>query len=106
MAGMWELPELELEPDEDPALIVRHSITNTNYYVRIYRVTEASAQLKNKDAPRQWVRGKNLEATALTGLARKVLKRMGRMVITPEAAAETDETVEQKGAEEGLRANS
>jgi len=37
MPAMWELPEI-LRPDEDdePVMIVRHSITYTNYYVRIY----------------------------------------------------------------------
>jgi A/G-specific adenine glycosylase len=97
MAGMWELPELEEEPGEDPALIVRHSITNTNYYVRIYRVTEETAHLKHEEATRQWVKGKSLEATALTGLARKVLKRLGRMVIAPE----TGEKREERKAAEG-----
>jgi A/G-specific adenine glycosylase len=103
MAGMWELPELEEEPKDDPALIVRHSITNTNYYVRVYRVTEESALLKNKLAARVWVKGKRLEETALTGLARKVLKRMGRMVAAPEPAAEQKRGA-RKVAEEVQRA--
>jgi A/G-specific adenine glycosylase len=103
MAGMWELPELDEEPDEDPALIVRHSITNTNYYVRIYRVTEESAQLKNRSAARAWVRGKRLEETPLTGLARKVLKRMGRMVVTPELAEERGDDSPENSAEDEQR---
>ncbi|MBV9572973.1 MAG: A/G-specific adenine glycosylase, partial [Acidobacteriales bacterium] len=38
MAGMWELPEITSErPRREPCLSLRHSITNTDYVVRVER---------------------------------------------------------------------
>ncbi len=70
MAGMWELPELEgKNEDASPFLTLRHSITVTNYTVHIWRES-ASRDVKGK-----WVPVSRLEQFALTGLARKILRR-------------------------------
>ncbi|MGB7602444.1 MAG: A/G-specific adenine glycosylase [Candidatus Sulfotelmatobacter sp.] len=71
MAGMWELPELhEKNGDASPFLTLRHSITVTNYTVHVWREA-GSPNLKGK-----WVHLGRLEQFALTGLARKILRRM------------------------------
>ncbi|MHB1698924.1 MAG: A/G-specific adenine glycosylase [Acidobacteriaceae bacterium] len=45
MPRMWELPEIELSAvDNQPALLrLRHSITSTNYYVRIHAALESGS---------------------------------------------------------------
>jgi A/G-specific adenine glycosylase len=70
MAGMWELPELDgKNGDASPFLTLRHSITVTNYTVQVWRVV-ASSHVKGK-----WVPVGRLDQFALTGLARKILRR-------------------------------
>ena len=70
MAGMWELPEIARPADRArPDVMVRHSITVTDYTVRVWRAP----------APKR-VRGKlvavdRLARVALTGLARKILRK-------------------------------
>lgn len=79
MAGMWELPGLNPEraPEEKKALTVRHSITDTNYYVSIYELGAAEERdLTRSEMARRWVAGDELHGLALTGLTRKVLKRL------------------------------
>lgn len=79
MAGMWELPGMDPErsPEEKKALTVRHSITDTNYYVSIYRLAaKEEKDLPKTKAARQWFAVEELERLALTGLTRKVLKRL------------------------------
>ncbi|MGB8581659.1 MAG: A/G-specific adenine glycosylase [Candidatus Sulfotelmatobacter sp.] len=74
MAGMWELPELEgKNGDASPFLTLRHSITVTNYTVHIWREA-GSRNVKGK-----WVPVCRLEQFALTGLARKILRRAEAM---------------------------
>jgi A/G-specific adenine glycosylase len=72
MAGMWELPEL---PDNNgvgsPSFTLRHSITTTDYAVRVWRVT-VPVGIGGK-----WIRVERLTLVALTGLARKILRRAG-----------------------------
>jgi len=69
MAGMWELPQI----DEDllngavPVARLRHSITDTDYKVLIFRVAQLDA------ANGAWCRQKQWQRMALTGLARKIL---------------------------------
>jgi len=78
MPDMWELPTLEGPPEGlQPALRVRHSITNTNYYVEIYKVDAASPLLQNRTLGLTWKQDDMLQSLALTGLARKVLERSG-----------------------------
>jgi A/G-specific adenine glycosylase len=74
MAGMWELPELDgKNGDTSPFLTLRHSITVTNYTVHIW-LEAASRDVKGK-----WVSVSRLEQFALTGLARKILRRAEAM---------------------------
>lgn len=80
MPGMWELPEVEMEEaDQDRVeLTVRHAITVTNYYVRILRLSEREAKRRLATAceQRKWFRTSELHQLPLTGLTRKVLKRL------------------------------
>lgn len=66
MAGMWELPEV---PESDaPVLKLRHSITTTDYHVHVHAVSRGAGR---------WVPLDAVSALPLTGLARKVLTRLG-----------------------------
>jgi A/G-specific adenine glycosylase len=72
MPGMWELPELLSLPESSTELLtLRHAITVTNYTVRILACTEQPALESSK-----WVPVTQLSEIALTGLARKALKRL------------------------------
>jgi A/G-specific adenine glycosylase len=79
MPGMWELPHLKegQEYADSVLLTVRHAITNTNYYVTVHGV-EASERnrLVRAAGERQWVPLLELHARPLTGLTRKILKRL------------------------------
>jgi len=79
MAGMWELPEID-SAHADAArrlLDVRHSITVTNYYVTVYGYhADAESDLPQSKGTRRWVESRELAEIPLTGLARKVLKRL------------------------------
>ncbi len=84
MPGMWELPEVPLESvtGEPELLSVRHSITNTNYYVRIFAArTDGSSKPVARIAGTIWTRTATLNSLALTGLARKVLRRLELMIV-------------------------
>jgi A/G-specific adenine glycosylase len=70
MAGMWELPESEHDPDEKPLLSVRHSITDTDYVVHVY-----ARKAKSLGGGR-WFGAAVLDRLALTGLTRKVLRKV------------------------------
>ncbi len=97
MPGMFELPPLPEDAVEgrEPALRVRHGITNTNYYVRVFQPeTRDDSALRMAvpatDRVLHWVAVKRLGDQPLTGLARKILMRM--KVMKPKAlAAETPE---------------
>jgi A/G-specific adenine glycosylase len=79
MPKMWELPKLaDAEVSEDEtALVARHAIMNTNYYVRVRNVQvedlEAIAATKNQ---RRWASEEELQQLPLTGFARKALRRL------------------------------
>ena len=77
MPRMWELPGApEGLPDEAVLMTVRHAITNTNYSVTVFALGAAQRRMLQGDAERmRWVQARELEGLALTGLARKVLKR-------------------------------
>ena len=85
MASMWELPEISarlagtLEPrsphDHEakqaslaPLFTLRHSITVTDYTVQVWHSTSPGAA-------GEWVALRRLPKLALTGLARKILRR-------------------------------
>ena len=80
MPGMWELPEVAmLDTDtERVELTVRHSITITNYQVRVLRFAEQEASLRFPlgENMRQWTASSELSTLPLTGLTRKVLQRL------------------------------
>jgi A/G-specific adenine glycosylase len=84
MAGMYELPALPIDAagDTEPMLRLRHSITNTNYYVQIFAETRAlKRETVAAESDLNWVRTNKLGEMPLTGLARKVLMRLGVMVV-------------------------
>jgi len=71
MPGMWELPALSGTTSNGQLMMtLRHSITNTDYVVRVFSVP-------SHDETGRWVRLDSLERIALTGLTRKILKRLG-----------------------------
>jgi A/G-specific adenine glycosylase len=78
MAGMWELPVyipgVEAKTGESPEFTVRHAITVTNHVVDVY-VRSGAARGVDGD----WVQVSALSERALTGLTRKVLRRVGCM---------------------------
>jgi A/G-specific adenine glycosylase len=94
MPGMYELPPLPFDThnakngdridDREPILRLRHAITNTNYYVRIFAPTGPMDKVLQRSvplAPRDlhWVKTSSLGSLPLTGLARKVLARLDVM---------------------------
>jgi A/G-specific adenine glycosylase len=78
MPGMWELPVVSSPAaDWEPILRVRHSITNTNYYVSVYDVQEEETLALEEATPFVWKSSRELGEIPLTGLARKILMRLG-----------------------------
>ena len=70
MPGMWELPEIPLAGGRSPAsLILRHSITVTDYTVHVMRGPAPSASRG------RWVAKARIPQLPLTGLARKILRQ-------------------------------
>ncbi len=68
MPGMWELPEISTGYGAAPLLTLKHSITLTDYTVRVWR-----AVVPLPDG--QWIPARRLGQVALTGLTRKILRR-------------------------------
>lgn len=90
MAGMYELPPLPIDAIQgrEPILRVRHSITNTNYYVQVFAPRGPHDHGLRRAVPAaradlQWVRTRRLLSLPLTGLARKVLQRLDVMAVLP-----------------------
>jgi A/G-specific adenine glycosylase len=73
MAGMWELPEMAREWEDGPAFTLRHSVTRTDYTVRVWRDAASSREFG------KWIPIKRLDKVALTGLARKILRKAGML---------------------------
>ena len=76
MAGMWELPAL---PDSrhngaEPMAKLRHAITDTDYEVSVFTVAPAKSHSSVVDA--RWFARRQWERLPLTGLARKILRRL------------------------------
>jgi A/G-specific adenine glycosylase len=69
MPGMWELPECSQRSSEKILLSLRHSITVTDYTVRVVEMPPADG------AVGKWVALSRLSSLPLTGLARKILRR-------------------------------
>jgi A/G-specific adenine glycosylase len=79
MPGMWELPQVREGKENEDALLltVRHSITNTNYYISVYGLnTNEQKLLARGPGERAWVPLRELLDRPLTGLTLKVLKRL------------------------------
>jgi A/G-specific adenine glycosylase len=68
MPGMWELPEVVGTNGTTPWISLRHSITVTDYVVR---VIQAPPPLKTHGS---WVPKSRVTTLPLTGLARKILR--------------------------------
>jgi len=90
MPGMYELPPLAQDAVEErePILRLRHSITNTNYYVQIYGPRSPRDRSLRRAVPAaaedlHWVRTGRLGSLPMTGLARKALQRLGIMAVQP-----------------------
>ncbi|MDQ2923972.1 MAG: A/G-specific adenine glycosylase [Acidobacteriota bacterium] len=86
MAEMFELPALPLDAVEGraPTIRVRHSITNTNYEVEVFRQSASGGLLDAipaNDDDLHWVALQQLPRLPLTGLARKCLGRLGLIEI-------------------------
>jgi A/G-specific adenine glycosylase len=78
MPGLWELPRLREAdvPQQNLRMTVRHAIMQVNYYVHIRTVFEDDVSgMTVKGGVRRWVALHDAPGMALTGLARKVLKR-------------------------------
>jgi A/G-specific adenine glycosylase len=76
MAGMWELP---IFPDAQrngsgPVATLRHSITDTDYDVSVF--TFPQGKFHRLEASARWFARRQWERLPLTGLARKVLRRL------------------------------
>jgi A/G-specific adenine glycosylase len=70
MPGMWELPELASTNGEHrQAFTMRHTITVTDYTVRVWRGSASSREFG------KWIPVERLGKVALTGLARKILRK-------------------------------
>ena len=71
MAAMWELPQIGhlRQSGEAPIARLRHSITDTDYEVLVFRGSELQLDSSKWFTPEQWKRA------ALTGLARKILAK-------------------------------
>src|SRR6266478_4049684 len=73
MPGMWELPEASVSGG-NLLFTLRHSITTTDYTVRVWQ-SALSARVAGK-----WVPPCRLDRIALTGLARKILRKAEMLV--------------------------
>jgi len=75
MPGMWELPEIGPEKrNETPLLTLRHSITTTDYSVLVFATKTATTAGR-------WVPMGAAERLPLTGLTRKILRKLSAHVI-------------------------
>ena len=99
MPGMWELPEIAMQEDDQKRveLTLRHAITVTNYYVRVLRFPEKEGKrrLAPAETRRKWIAASDLDRLPLTGLSRKVLQRLKIMsmeqVVVSNSAADPPE---------------
>lgn len=89
MPGMFELPPLPLDAvtAREPILRLRHSITNTNYYVEVYAQAGPRDRALRKAIPAapddlSWHPVVRLGELPLTGLARKILQRVDLLSVS------------------------
>jgi A/G-specific adenine glycosylase len=69
MASMWELPPCA-SPRGNPLMTLKHSITVTDFKVHVF-AGDTPAEVSGK-----WVRMRALDRVALTGLTKKILRRL------------------------------
>ncbi len=88
MPGMYELPPLPQDAVQgrEPLLRLRHSITNTNYYVQVYAASGPEDRGLRRAIPAakgdlHWVLTNRLGQMPLTGLTRKALQRLDVMKV-------------------------
>jgi A/G-specific adenine glycosylase len=76
MAGMWELPALSDAQcnGNEPVARLRHSITDTDYDVSVFTVPQG--KFHGLEVNARWFARRQWERLPLTGLARKVLRRL------------------------------
>ena len=67
MAGMWELPEIISPNGARPWLTLRHSITTTDYSVKVFKGMAVEPN-------GHWIARSRIAQLPLTGLARKILR--------------------------------
>ncbi|HZY63688.1 MAG TPA: A/G-specific adenine glycosylase [Edaphobacter sp.] len=98
MPGMFELPPLPQDAVQgrEPLLRLRHSITNTNYYVQVFaargpqdRSLRRAVAASKEDL--HWTRTSKLGSIPLTGLARKALQRLDVMEVQTLQIAENED---------------
>ena len=70
MPGMWELPLLPGDQEGKSLLSLRHSITVTNYLVRVMEFACPD------ECSGDWIASSRLPSLPLTGLARKILRKV------------------------------
>jgi len=74
MPGMWELPEIPNSSDA-PLFSLSHSITVTNFAVRVARTRPERSQMRPSPANAgTWIKLSRLNTLPLTGLAKKILQ--------------------------------
>jgi A/G-specific adenine glycosylase len=77
MASMWEFPEIADQLENRKELCrVRHSITDTDYEVRVVSLSLKALAASEKKAGR-WVDEDEIWDLPLTGLTRKILRKQG-----------------------------
>jgi A/G-specific adenine glycosylase len=75
MPGMWELPELaSANAVGSSSFTVRHSITVTDFRVQVWLTPSPDNHTSGK-----WISVKRLDTVAITGLARKILRKAGTL---------------------------
>jgi A/G-specific adenine glycosylase len=76
MAGMWELPPVSdaQRNGDEPLTTLRHAITDTDYQVSVFTVPAACFDSLPDSA--RWFTRRQWERLPLTGLARKILRRL------------------------------
>lgn len=77
MPGLWEFPSINPAemPETTPILTVRHAIMQVNYTVHVH--AQDARQLPIASGERQWFSAQQAASIALTGLARKILAKVG-----------------------------
>jgi A/G-specific adenine glycosylase len=73
MPGMWELPRFSGQQSGSPLLALRHSITVTDYAVRVMELPSPDERAG------AWIAASRLPSLPLTGLARKILRRVAML---------------------------